>query len=281
MQPKKHRKFMKKTLPKEPLISVLMAVHNGMPYLPFAVKSVLGQQYKNIELLIVDDGSNDGTANYLNSIKNRAVKVFTNSTNLGLASSLNIALKHANGEYIARMDCDDISTPNRFELQAAFLKAHQDIDIIGSWATLIDSRGVKIGMKKMPLGDSQIKKSLDWFSPIIHPTLMAKKKVFETLGGYDKKYDFAEDYELLLRAKRIANFSNLPKSLLLWRMQENRRSYKNIGAVNYVDLKIKLLSLKMYGFSPSRFLAFAKQTITYFLLPSNVKLLFIKFFKMP
>ena len=101
----------------EPEISIIMSVYNGMPYLRQAVQSILNQTYKHFEIIIVDDASTDDSLRYLKSIKDKRVNLIKNLKNLGLASSLNIALRKARGDYIARMDADDVSLPRRLETQ--------------------------------------------------------------------------------------------------------------------------------------------------------------------
>src|SRR4030042_6096810 len=127
---------------KDPKISVIMSVYNGLPlgpqpktktassaYLKEAVESILNQTYRNFEFIIVDDASRDKSWDYLKSLKDRRIKLIRNKKNLGLAASLNIALRQAQGDYVARMDADDISLPNRFEEQIYFLQKNPKIDL--------------------------------------------------------------------------------------------------------------------------------------------------------
>src|SRR3990167_10971452 len=106
----------------KPKISVIMSVYNGMPFLKEAVASILKQTYRNFEFIIVDDGSRDKSWEYLKSLKDTRIKLLKNGRNLGLAASLNKALKKAKGDFIARMDADDVSFPQRLETQIKFLE---------------------------------------------------------------------------------------------------------------------------------------------------------------
>lgn len=272
---------MKNTLKQEPLISVIMAVANGMPFLPFAVKSILNQHYKNFEFIIIDDFSKDASLQFLKSIKDKRVFVIKNKHNQGLAKSLNIAINKARGKYIARMDHDDISEKKRLITQASFLEANPHIDLCGSWVTLIDGKNKVIGIKKTPQVDEKIKKQLTWYSPIIHPTFMGKRDFFKKLHGYNNEYDFAEDYEILLRGKKDFKYANLPIPLLRWRIQSQRRSYKYIQKVNKADLKVKIKAIKLYGLNFEYLLALIKQFLTLYFLPSTLKLYISKLLKMP
>lgn len=262
-----------------PKVSVIMSVYNGMPFLKDAVKSILNQTYKNFEFIIVDDASKDKTWSYLKSLKDPRVKIIKNKKNLGLAASLNIALRLAQGDYVARMDADDVSLPKRFETQVRFLKSHQDIDLCGTWVDLIDDKRVRIGEKKYPIKDKDIKKVLNWYSAIIHPTFMARKKVYRKLKGYNPKFDLAEDYEFLLRAKREYKMANIPQKLLLWRFWDKRRSRKEMEKMDRVDLMIKMEAFKRGDFGPLYTVTLIKKLLMTYLLPMPIKLKLAKMFK--
>lgn len=262
-----------KTLPagRQGKVSVIMSVYNGIPYLQAAVKSILKQTYKNFDFIIVDDASTDSSLAYLMSLKDKRVKIIKNKKNQGLATSLNKALKVTSGDYIARMDADDISLPNRFEEQIKFLIKHPQIDLCGTWVDLINEKGEIIGEKKYPSKDSRIKKALWWYQPIIHPTLMAKTVFFKKLKGYNPEFDMAEDYELMIRAKNKFKMANISRKLLLWRLWEKRRSRLDMAKMDRIDLKIKLEALKKGYFGPLYFLVVAKKILTTFFLPSSLK----------
>lgn len=262
-----------------PLVSVIMSVYNGMPFLAQSVKSILNQSYKNFEFIIIDDGSTDKSFSFLKKIKDKRLTVIKNKKNIGLANSLNVALKKTKGNLIARMDSDDISLKNRFKEQVNFLRNHKDIDVCGTWAGLINAKGEKIGIKKMPTDDKLIKKSIKSFSPIIHPTMMAKAKFFRNLNGYRPEFDYAEDYDLLIRAKNKFKMANIPKTLFLWRLWDDRRSRKYMKQVDLIDTKIKIRFLKDEDFSFIKLLIVTKKVLFTFLIPNNLKIKIAKLLK--
>ena len=235
-----------KTLPagRQAKISVIMSVYNGMPYLKEAVGSILNQTHENFEFIIVDDASKDKSWSYLNSLKDKRIKLIKNKKNIGLAASLNKTLTKATGDYIARMDADDISLTKRFEKQIEFLLKNPSIDLCGTWAYLIDNTGNVIGEKKFYTNDQMIKRALAIYSPIIHPTYLAKKNFFKKLHGYDKKFEYAEDYEILLRAKKDFKFANLPMRLFKWRLWDRRRSRAEMEKIDRADFRVKLTGFK-------------------------------------
>ena len=155
-----------------------MSVYNGMPYLKEAVKSILNQSYKNLEFIIVDDASTDESWRYLKRLRDKRLKLIKNNKNLGLAASLNKALKVTKGDYIVRMDADDISHPNRLEIQLAFMKRNPKVDICGTWAKLINEYGEILNHVKKPLADEQIKKMNRWMPGLIHSTWFARRTIF-------------------------------------------------------------------------------------------------------
>lgn len=248
-----------------------MSVHNGLPYLGPAVESILNQTFKNFEFIIVDDASEDKTWHYLKSLKDKRVKLIKNPKNLGLAKSLNIALSKAKGEYIARMDADDISVQKRFATQIKFMIDNPAIDICGSQAMLIDENGKKVFQVRKPIADNEIKKEIDWLTPLIHPTWFAKRKVYELLGGYDPKWDIVEDYEFLIRARKF-KMANIDESLLLWRRQSNRRSQKEIQKMYKKGLQMRWHFLKK-GRLPITYVPYLiRSFITAYFFPTELKI---------
>jgi len=223
---------------KKPLVSVIMGVYNGMPYLSEAIESILKQTYKNLEFIIVDDASTDNSWIYLKKIKDHRLILVRNINNIGLAASLNKGLKIAKGNYIARMDADDISLPKRIETQLIFMNKHPKIHICGTWVAIVDNNNKKTGSVHYPTIDVEIKKVLRRVTPMIHPTWFAKKDLFIKLDGYLGNWDYVEDYEFLLRA-RTFKMANIPSELLMWRSQSNRRSNKYVQKIYEKSLKLK------------------------------------------
>ena len=248
-----------------------MSVYNGMPYLKEAVDSILKQRYKNFEFIIVDDASTDGSWQYLKPIKDKRFKLLKNKKNLGLAASLNIALQQSEGDYIARMDADDISKPERLHIQLNFMELNPQIDICGSFVSVIDESGKIIRVIKKPTTDDRIKKQIYWLTPLLHPTWFAKKEVFTKLKGYDKKWDYVEDFEFLIRAKDF-KMANISKFLLFFRSQKRRRSQKTIEKIyrNSLKLRQKIFREQKLGFSYLPILA--RSYISTYLLPTWLKI---------
>ncbi len=206
-----------------PKVSVIMSVRNGEAYLKACIDSILGQTFGDFEFIIVDDASTDASAVLIDeyTLADDRVRLVGNKENLGLTKSLNIALKKARGEYIARMDADDIAFPERFEKQVKFLDENKDYGLVGSWAELINEKSETIGEQRYPTKYENLSKSLIRFNPFFHSSIMMRKSSLDTAGFYNEDWKYAQDYELFFRLNRISKLSNLPENLLKSRVSEN------------------------------------------------------------
>src|SRR3989344_4637426 len=273
-------KMSSKSLPagRQAKISVIMSIYNRMPYLKEAVESILKQTYQNFEFIIIDDASTDDTWNYLKSINDKRVKLTKNKKNLGLAKSLNIALRQAQGAFIARMDADDISKPERLHIQLNFMELNTQIDICGSFVSVIDENGKLVGSIKKPTTDDKIKKQIYWLTPLLHPTWFAKKEVFTKLKGYDEKWDYVEDFEFLIRAKDF-KMANISKYLLFFRSQKERRSQKTIEKIYRNSLKLHQKIFREQKLGLSYLPILARSYVSTYLLPTWLKIYLNKLMK--
>ena len=181
-------------------ISVIMSVYNGEEYLAEAIDSVLGQSFKDFELIVINDCSTDKTSEILKqyeALDNR-VKVHTNEVNLRLPSSLNKAISLAEGKYIARMDADDICLPDRLEKQYAFMEAHPDVALSSCRFMTLKNGVISSGGCGGKTDNESVKAMLLVTNPILHPGIIAKAEVIRELG-YDKSFTCTEDMELWSR----------------------------------------------------------------------------------
>lgn len=204
-----------------PKVTVLMPVYNGATYLREAIDSILAQTYMDFELLIVNDGSTDTSNEIIAAYSDPRIKCIENIKNLGLVASLNKGLKSAQGEYIARMDQDDISLPERLKKQFDFMIANPNIGVLGTGFKHINNKGVIRDLPSNILTDHDfIKWSLHFYSPLVHPTVMMNKKIIRGIGGYSPLCVHAEDYDLWIRASKVTRISNLEEKLLLLRKHD-------------------------------------------------------------
>lgn len=205
-----------------PPISVIMSVYNGEKYLKEAIESILSQTFTDFEFIIVNDKSIDNSSKIISEFNDPRIIVIENLENIGLTKSLNKALKVAKGEYIARMDCDDISLPKRFEIQKKFLDENKDIVCVGSGTIIIDGAGRETGGKN-PISDHELLKFYVILkNQITHSTVMFRKSIILNIGGYNELVKYAQDYDLWSRL--LINgyrFSNIEFPLLKYRFHSS------------------------------------------------------------
>ena len=206
------------------LISIITPVYNSEKYIAETIESVLAQTYPDWEMIVVDDCSTDSTPSILKSYSlfDPRVRLMRNPVNKGLPYSLNHAIGNAKGEFIARMDADDISLSTRFQKQIDFLNEHSEVEICGTGCIEIDRTGKEIFYKSMPCTEREIEKVIFKRSPFIHPTVMIRKSFFQEVGLYNESYLKTQDLELWSRAYISGvKMANLPDYLLLYRVENN------------------------------------------------------------
>jgi glycosyltransferase involved in cell wall biosynthesis len=202
-----------------PSISVILPVHNGEPHLADAVASIQRQTLADFELLAIDDRSTDGSAAFLQLAASRDPRIrVVASRGRGLVEALNLGLSLARGDLVARMDADDISMPIRFERQAKLLNDSAAIAVVGSALTLIDDAGRAVGEVDYPTGSTQIEAALARMDcALAHSSVMARRSVLVSIGGYREAFRHAEDYDLWLRVAEHHRIENLPERLMCYR----------------------------------------------------------------
>lgn len=206
-------------------VSVVMSVYNEkQSELEESIKSICNQTFKNFEfIIIVDNPNNIEAINLIKDLKSKdkRIKMFQNDVNIGLANSLNKAIRISKGKYIVRMDADDISIKNRIEKLYQKIKDNDDLDLIGSNSEIINEFGTVIGCLKVPNDYYNIKKMMRVRNCFIHPSVLFRKEQFLRVGGY-RKLPCAQDYDLFLRMlNNGAKAINLKENLLKYRIREN------------------------------------------------------------
>ncbi|ODS41485.1 MAG: hypothetical protein A7315_06020 [Candidatus Altiarchaeales archaeon WOR_SM1_79] len=208
-----------------PKVTVLMSVYNGEKYLREAVDSILNQTFKDFEFLIINDGSTDRTAEILKSYHDLRINIITNEKNIGLTKSLNKGLKVARGEYIARMDADDISIPKRLEAEYAFLKSHPRVGVVSSDVHFIDKKSRKIGTWKSCHTPEDLYYTLNFINCVAHSTIMFRKDVIREIGNYDETIIRAQDYDLWCRLSKVTKIYKIQEVLVLFRKTKDNISH--------------------------------------------------------
>lgn len=195
-------------------ISVLMSVYNGEKYLKEAIESILQQTFTDYEFLVMDDGSNDGSREILEaySLKDTRIKVFSQN-NAGLAESLNTLISYAKGKYLARMDADDMSRPQRFAKQVEYLENHKDIGVLATALYEIAPNTLPFAIRLLPEDSNEISDQLSkGINPIGHGSVMIRRKVLNQLGLVPYRTRISQDLDLWVRLCEITKIGivNIP-----------------------------------------------------------------------
>ncbi len=202
----------------KPAISVIMAVRNEATFVRQAIASILSQSFRDFELIIIDDDSTDGTAEILASFQDSRLIVNRSAQPRGLAASLNIGLAQSKGQYIARMDADDLCEPTRLEEQIAYMERSPQLGLVGSWYVIIAEDGRPLVRKRLPTGTC-LQHSLLEGNPFCHGSVMFRRDVVERVGSYRTEFLYAQDYDLWLRISEHYGVDNIPKFLYSWRLR--------------------------------------------------------------
>ena len=209
-----------------------MPVYNAARHLRTAIDSVLAQTFTDFELLIVDDGSTDDSRAIVASYADPRIRVIEHESNLGLSAALNRGIDEARGALVARQDADDASVPERLERQAAFMRDHPAVAIVGSLGRVIDEDGAFIGVVDRPLDTASIRWYDVWDNPFIHTAVMFRRDVVAGAGRFEPEFDpFSQDYALWSRVLPTHAGANLAERLIHYRISDTSIT----GAMNLPD----------------------------------------------
>lgn len=233
-----------------PRVSVIMGVYNGDDYLAEAMESVLGQTLVDFELLAIDDGSVDGSWPVLETFaaRDRRVVLVRHHGNLGLTRTLNEGLSMARGEYIARLDADDVAFPERLARQVSFMDCHAEVGVSGTWARETGSNVVR----EMPTEDGPIRCGMLFSNTLLHPTVILRRDLLvRTNAHYDPSYRQAQDYDLWTRLTPHTRFANLPQILVQQRIHPDQISALHaVPQETYAD-QVRLRQLRQLALEPN------------------------------
>ena len=222
---------------KNPEITVLMSVYNGEKYLHEAINSILNQTFEDYEFLIINDGSNDNTEEILQSYDDQRIRIVNNGKNIGLTKSLNKGLKIARGQYVARMDADDVSYPERLEMQYKHVNNDKNLAICASYHEEIDETGNLIETIKPNLEPEQLYYFLTFSNRFLHSSVLMRKDIISKVGGYDESIKRTQDYDLWYRVSRVAKINVIDKVLV------KHRVHKESISLTYRDSQRHFASL--------------------------------------
>lgn len=217
------------------IVTVLIPVYNGAKYLREAIESILNQTYSNFELLIINDGSTDHSEEIILSYSDPRIRYLSNSINQGLINTLNLGLRSAKGKYIARMDQDDISLPNRIEKQVDFLENNSEIGLVGTAFQIIGDEKYHAYYSD----HDHIKLAFNFYNAIAHPTVMFRSEICKEYSlFYRREYIHAEDYKLWTDFILKTKVANMPEVLIKYRKHDTQIC--NVYSVPQYDMTVRI-----------------------------------------
>ena len=251
------------------LVSIILPIYNAEKTVQRAIRSILNQTYSNWELILIDDGSNDTSSDIIKKLKDSRIKKIYFKTNKGLVKSLNAGIKISKGKFIARMDADDVSLPERLFHQLQFLKKNPLFDLVGSQQIIFDEDSKKM-LKLYPKTKKKyFAKQYYFFYKIPHPTWMARSLWLKE-HLYRENNTYSEDQELLIRGSNLSNYYLIKKPLLLYSNSNillitKLRSNKNIFIKKFLNYKnnLDLYKHRIFIYIIFDFLFFTLKTIFY------------------
>ncbi|MDG6360461.1 glycosyltransferase family 2 protein [Glaesserella parasuis] len=260
-----------------PLVSVIIPCYNAENFVESAVRSIMEQTYSNLEIIVINDCSSDNTGEILKRLaeKDPRIKYIENEQNLKLPKTLNKGIKLSKGEYIARMDADDISFPERLEKQIAFLLSNSEIDLVSTNSQWIDENDDILDYRTThPKFHCEIQHVLPWKCPLVHPSIIARRSFFIDLEGYKEDILFGEDYELWIRGWLEGKMYHcLPEVLLYYRSHKNQMTGTGFNANNAKSIRSFLYTFLLETKNPKFLFGILLQTkIFHFLITKTYKL---------
>lgn len=235
-----------------------MGVYNAGIHLEGAIRSILAQSFTDFEMLIIDDGSTDDSAERVARLEREdaRIRLIRNSVNRGLGAVLREGVDLARGELLARMDADDLARPDRLERQVEFLDLHPQVHIVGSYATDIDEEGTALKLRRVPVEHERIVEVI-WSCPMIHPTVMLRRQALLAVGSYRADVRRRQDYELWFRCAHAGlRFANIPEPLLSYRYSSATLRRNGIRSA-WRQVRMGLVGCRMMGAGPAAYLATA------------------------
>jgi glycosyltransferase involved in cell wall biosynthesis len=196
-----------------PKVSVLMTCYNAASTIELSVRSIVAQTFTNWELVLVDNCSTDNSLTVVRNLNDDRIRVIALDKNHGRTPALAIALENAHAEFVAILDADDISSQDRLQQQFDFLVNNKNILVVGSWYRNIDQQGNLINEVRTPTASVDVMRRMASDNPIVNSSAMFRRQSAQSVGGYNQKYLYAQDFALWLALAKIGDLAILPKFL--------------------------------------------------------------------
>lgn len=225
-----------------PLVSVILSVYDGEKYLRACLESIEESDYPQLEVIVVNDGSTDGSDGIIKAFLDNShltVKYIPLESNKGLVFCLNLALERSRGKYIARIDADDTVAVNRFSEQVRHMEEHLNVGVLGSWINVVDENGQLRYLRQFPRTHEEVVRLLPKENPISHPSVMIRAAVLQGGATYRRDFPRTEDYDLWIRLSAKTRIENYPKPLTNYRIHNDQISVAKIRKMSWDSFRLK------------------------------------------
>ena len=217
-----------------------MPAYNAERYIEEAISSILNQSFSDFELIIIDDCSTDATWKLIENHKKKdtRIRTFLNKENLGIAGNRNKGVSLVTGKYLLWQDADDVSLPERMQMQFKYLERNADVAIVGGYLELFNTHGT-IGIRSYPLEDAEMRKCIFRYSPIAQPAAMLRVESLRMTGTYNLEYPPAEDLDMTFRLGQNYKLGNIGETLIRYRVSDNSATFTSLRKMEISTLKIR------------------------------------------
>jgi glycosyltransferase involved in cell wall biosynthesis len=222
-------------------VSVLMTIYNAEPYLREAIDSLIAQTIPDWELIAIENGSMDASPAILSSYDDPRLKSVVLPTNIGRTPALRYAFEQARGEYIAVLDADDVSHPERFARQIEYLDQHPEVGLVGSWAEYINGRSDVVAGFKPPIERGELYDSLGWMNAFVHSSIMYRTRLGRHIGGYPEAYIYAQDNALILNIAKVSRVAMIGEYLCRVRVTRSNMTRSSKYRITVATEELMLL----------------------------------------
>tara|TARA_R110002096_G_scaffold101316_6_gene224019 strand:- start:2183 stop:3031 length:849 start_codon:yes stop_codon:yes gene_type:complete len=236
-----------------PVVSIILPVYNAAPYLGEAIDSIRVQSFDDWELIAIDDASADNSAAILDgyATADSRIRVFRNETNLGVGGTLDRAILRSRGQFIARMDADDVCTPDRLAVQLTYLRQNPDVIAVGGQIREMQENGETIRIKSFPTDPDEVYAMMFLCVPIQHPALMVNRAALPDGFNWYEGWSVGEDTNLFFKLTQFGALSNVPELILSYRVCDNGNFLRNIRATFRNTYRARCRALREYGYRAS------------------------------
>ena len=233
-----------------PLVSILIPTYNSVDFVEDTVRSIMNQTYTNIEIVIVDDASTDGTMKILEKLskEDKRIKLSQNKKNLGITDNMNNGIHKCIGKYIAILDGDDWAYPYRIEEQVKLMEKDEEVVLCAGYMDICDENLNVKTTRTYPLKDKEIRRAMVKYDPISHPSSMWRKDALLKTDLYSKNFPICRDYDLIVRISKFGKYENVPKSLIKYRVRKDSETGKKIRQTQLYSFYIQMKAIFEYGF---------------------------------